>query len=828
MKSHCLLAFTSAPFGGQFFSYFIRFNTLAQRINRNWLLLFLFLIVRVATAQSIPAPIHITDAFTERNIGLDIALYEDTSAALSWAQIRSPDIDRAFTPSTKPNPSFGFTRSAYWARFGLSAPLQQLYLTLAYSQTDAAELWCTNQDGELLLQQRAGDHVLLAEWPVRHREPTFKISPGAHTCWLRVQTSSSLQLPLTLTSHKAFVQMRTRDTTYQSMYFGALLVMVVFNGLIAATTRSWAYTFYTFFLGSYALFQCSFGGVGYQMLWPDRIGLADTLAPFLVACLGVSSCAFAQIFLDLKNTFPRFYKLGLLVSGLFFVNLIMAWLLPYAFAIRAVMLVVPFWAVFLLGAGIYLSFKAVRAAQIYVAAWLIFILGTLIIVVSRFGFLPINAFTANASQIGSAIEFVMLSLALSYYIKSLQQNLLSEEQKISEQLRISGQNLEAKVQERSTALKLANHEVQQAYTQAEASRQKAEISKIQAEQAQQQAELALQQVSRSLQELQATQTQLVQTEKMAALGLLVSNVAHEINSPMGAIKSSNMTMADSMRATLQNFPKLMDTLGRNERTLFLQLVAHSHTSKVSFTTREERSLTKQVTNFLDLAGLEGSVRKARMLVALRAHSQVPTYLPLLNNPDSDFILSVAAGVGDVFNGSNNIHSAAAKVNRIVTSLKELTGVERTSSMFENHIHQSIEKAIRTLEVQLQNMDVVRHYQDMSPLRCDPELLQQVWQHLILNAAHASGHQGAIMIGLRTYNNHAEIRFTDFGLGIVPEIKDRIFEPFFTTRASGEGGGMGLPIAKKIIEQHRGSIVVETEVGVGSTFTVTLPYSTQAT
>ena len=80
-----------------------------------------------------------------------------------------------------------------------------------------------------------------------------------------------------------------------------------------------------------------------------------------------------------------------------------------------------------------------------------------------------------------------------------------------------------------------------------------------------------------------------------------------------------------------------------------------------------------------------------------------------------------------------------------------------------------------------------------------------------------------MIGLRTVDNHAEIRFADFGSGIPDDIKDRIFEPFFTTRASGEGGGMGLVIAKKIIEQHHGRIEFQTEVGVGTTFTVSLPY-----
>ncbi len=68
---------------------------------------------------------------------------------------------------------------------------------------------------------------------------------------------------------------------------------------------------------------------------------------------------------------------------------------------------------------------------------------------------------------------------------------------------------------------------------------------------------------------------------------------------------------------------------------------------------------------------------------------------------------------------------------------------------------------------------------------------------------------------------------DTGTGIADDIKDRIFEPFFTTRLSGEGSGMGLAIVKRIVEQHQGSIDVQTEVGVGTTMTVTLSYQKAA-
>ena len=184
-------------------------------------------------------------------------------------------------------------------------------------------------------------------------------------------------------------------------------------------------------------------------------------------------------------------------------------------------------------------------------------------------------------------------------------------------------------------------------------------------------------------------------------------------------------------------------------------------------------------------------------------------------------------MGDVLSGTSNIHSAVAKINRLVASLKELSGGERVLSMFENHVYQRIEKAITALESRLVDVEVVRNYQEIAPLRCDPVALQNAWTHLISNALYASNHQGVLMIGLRVYDNQLEVRIADFGCGMTTEIKTRIFEPFFTTRTSGEGGGMGLAIVKNIIEKHQGSIAVMSELDQGTTFTVRLPFDQTA-
>jgi signal transduction histidine kinase len=433
----------------------------------------------------------------------------------------------------------------------------------------------------------------------------------------------------------------------------------------------------------------------------------------------------------------------------------------------------------------------------------------------------------------SLCQFVLIALRYDkaqIEAQIYQSNFMQVQARLVDSLRSSENDLAEKVELRTAELKAANAQIYQAYTEAEESRLQADMARHVAEQAQKQAEVssifaeeAHLQTSQAIDDLKATQAQLVQSEKMAALGLLVSNVAHEINTPIGAVKSSGAIIADSLHGTLAQLPHLFKVLDADASALFMQLIGQTKLNSAPISTREERILTKQVTSQLEQAGVDGAMRKARLIMKFRAHTSALDYLPLLNHPESDFVLSVAAGIADIISSSGNINSAVERVSRIVFSLKALSGTERASVNSHVHLNQSLEKVVAAYQSQLQDVDVVRRYHDTEPLCCYPEELAQVWTHLMLNALQAMSHRGTLMIGLRCINNHAEIKIADFGCGIPEENLGRIFDAFYTTRTSGEGSGMGLAIVKKIIEKHSGRIEVKTETGQGSTFTVLLPY-----
>ena len=371
-------------------------------------------------------------------------------------------------------------------------------------------------------------------------------------------------------------------------------------------------------------------------------------------------------------------------------------------------------------------------------------------------------------------------------------------------------HVNAELQKFNTTLSEKNDALTQAYQAAEASRKMAEEAK--------------QSANKALIDLQAAQSQLVQSEKMASLGQLVANVAHEINTPIGAVKSSGMSIADSLDDTLANMTRLFAILNPQERDLFNQLMSQAKGHLEPLSAKEERAMGQELANKLQAVNVEGALRKARLIIRFRAQSTALDYLPLLNHAESDFILSTAANIADIINNTANINRAVEKVSRIVFALKEFSGADKTGEMFHTHMYRSMEQVLSTYQLQLQDIEVVRRYEDMPPVMCDPEEIKQVWTHLILNALHAMAYKGAIMIGMRCVDNYAVIKISDFGTGIPAEHLDKIFDAFFTTRSTGEGSGMGLAIVKKILDKHKGRIEVESKVGFGTMFSVYLPYS----
>jgi histidine kinase len=334
---------------------------------------------------------------------------------------------------------------------------------------------------------------------------------------------------------------------------------------------------------------------------------------------------------------------------------------------------------------------------------------------------------------------------------------------------------------------------------------------------------ALAQLEQQHQQLKTTQAQLIQAEKMASLGQLVANVAHEINTPIGAIKSSGASIASALEEALKNLPKLIETLDGQMLGLFTRMVSQSREPRTALTTREERAIRRQAAGELDAAGIEEPDFKANILVQIGAQSALANYLPLLRHPDCALILDTVSSLAAVSSGTGNINTAVERVSKIVFALKSLSSPDNVHEMTSASLQDTINAALALYASHIkQGTQLVCHFDAMPGLRCLPDELQQVWINLIHNALQAMGYQGTLTVALRRVGNEAVVSIGDTGSGIPEDIRARIFEPFFTTKREGEGSGLGLGVVKKTIDKHKGRIEVQSEVDVGSTFSVFLP------
>ncbi len=328
----------------------------------------------------------------------------------------------------------------------------------------------------------------------------------------------------------------------------------------------------------------------------------------------------------------------------------------------------------------------------------------------------------------------------------------------------------------------------------------------------------------ALGELRDAQGHLIQSEKMASLGQLVANVAHEINTPIGAIKSSGQSIAEELTLSLARLPPLLRSLDEASYALFIGLTSHADGAEAVLSTRDERSATRALAQQLAAEGLAEAQAKAAIMVQLRAHGAWQTYRPLLLHPQCDPILEAAYGLHTLSSNTRNINTALARVEKIVFALKTFSRVGSGGELVLADLREGMETVLTLYQNQIkQHCTLVREYAELPPILCLPDELNQVWTNLIYNALQAMQFAGTLTIGLHRVDDHAVMSVGDSGAGIAPEIRARIFDAFFTTKPIGEGSGLGLDIVKKIVDKHGGKIEVQSEVGVGTTFSVHLPY-----
>ncbi len=354
-----------------------------------------------------------------REIGSHLVYLEDIEADLQIEDLLEGSAAHMnWLPSTAEIPNFGYTPSAYWFRLTLhnggSVPLRRL-VAVGYPVLDSVQFFLV-RDGAVHGSLLTGDREPFARRLVDHRNFLFPLdleSGSSADLFLRVQSSSALQVPVTIGSETAFFVADQHELAGQTLYYGMMLVMILFNLFLFLSLREKVYFHYILFVFSFAVVQLCLHGFPAQYFFRGLPLAQDRALLFFIPAIVFFAACFTRAFLDLRSHAPRadrFFQFGAWYAG---ACMIAALVVDYQTGVRfSIAGVIPV-SLGCLIIGPLLWLRGHTIARFYTLAWMSITTAAILLAFNKFGWIPRTFLTENGLQVGSALEAVLLSLALA-------------------------------------------------------------------------------------------------------------------------------------------------------------------------------------------------------------------------------------------------------------------------------------------------------------------------------------------------------------------------------------------------------------------------------
>jgi signal transduction histidine kinase len=449
-------------------------------------------------------PHFVYTGYSTKYAGKFLGIYHDESGQKSFDEVKS----RAnFEPSQKDVPNLGFIKGNIWAKFVVEnrSSEPQLYLELEAPLIDEAELYSPdslgNYSSKLLGQIRE-----FSERKYKHTTYIYDLAVGpgkTRTFYMRVKSFDQVELPVKIQGAVEVSSSVINRNFLFGIYCGTMLIMIFYNLFIFVSIKDKSYLYYVFYILAILLTQTTFQGYTFKYLWPFSPRFESLSIHLMSIFVGFTSVQFLRNFLNTRELVPRLDRIFIIAYFFYGIATILVLMGFLQLSWILILGIVSPLSMFMLFVAIRLLLKGNKTARFFTVAWSVFLVGVFIFAMKDFNILPHNNITVYTMPVGSAIETILLSLALADKIGTLKKE--SEESQVkalnfareNERI-IKEQNiyLEEKIMERTAELEASN---------------------------------------KSLKEAEA---HLVNAEKMASLGQLTAGISHEINNPINFVVSN--------------------------------------------------------------------------------------------------------------------------------------------------------------------------------------------------------------------------------------------------------------------------------------------------
>ncbi len=406
-------------------------------------------------------PLVLDDSLNSYSLGAYVSYIEDPGDALTINDVASPVYGRRFLPSKHEVFSAGYSSSAYWLRFSIDPVSDQShwYLEIPFPLLDHVELYVPKVDGGFKRFQQ-GDLYPFSQRSIVSNHFIFDLSIiHPSTYYMRVKTRDSIQVPLMLKTESALRDSTASSFLLSGAYFGLMFAMILYNIFIYFSVRDKAYLYYIFYIASFTFLQSGMQGYNFRFLWPDSPEWGNTSLAVLSLVMVFFGAQFARSILQI-NSYSTLFDRSLNVLSITALGIIPVMFFgTYSIGILLTISLCFVFFNLVLVAGIVGLRKKVRAARYFVIAWATYLISGSIYVLMIIGYIPVNVFSTHAIQVGSAVEVILLSLALADRINSLKYEKSQVERRSMEVLAKVNKRLELSNSFKDEFISTVSHEI---------------------------------------------------------------------------------------------------------------------------------------------------------------------------------------------------------------------------------------------------------------------------------------------------------------------------------------------------------------------------------